>query len=276
MKKIISLILATLMCATMAPAVLADDAAVEVDTETAAVAVADEAAEETAVETAIDLEWVNKTVVVSADHLAAISGATAEEVTALVGDREITEEVALEVLTALGCTITAEEIPTAVYAVATPIEKYEVTYMSAKFAMYLCNAMGAYVADGEVDEVYAAFELVAEAGMLTPAFIADTLTIAGLETTEADVYVVIANIIEYVVVDEATEETAEVEEVAETEAVVEVVEEEAVETAIEEVEEVAITEEAVEEVVSKYPVILEEIPTFGLFTRIPSVFTFRG
>lgn len=273
MKKIISLILATLMCATMAPAVLADDAAVEVDTETAAVAVTDEAAEETAA----DLEWVNKTVVVSADHLAAISGATAEEVTALVGDREITEEVALEVLTALGCTITAEEIPTAVYAVATPIEKYEVTYMSAKFAMYLCNAMGAYVADEEVDEVYAAFELVAEAGMLTPAFIADTLTIAGLETTEADVYVVIANIIEYVVVDEATEETAEVEEVAETEAVAEVVEEEAVETAIEEAtEEAAITEEVVEEVVSKYPVVLEEIPTFGLFTGIPSVFTFRG
>lgn len=267
MKKIISLILATLMCATMAPAVLADDAAVEVDTETAAVAVTDEAAEETAA----DLEWVNKTVVVNADHLAAISGATAEEVTALVGDREITEEVALEVLTALGCTITAEEIPTAVYAVATPIEKYEVTYMSAKFAMYLCNAMGAYVADEEVDEVYAAFELVAEAGMLTPAFIADTLTIAGLETTEADVYVVIANIIEYVVVDEVTEETAEVEEVAE------VVEEEAVETAIEEAtEEAAITEEVVEEVVSKYPVVLEEIPTFGLFTGIPSVFTFRG
>lgn len=273
MKKIISLILATLMCATMAPAVFADDAAVE----TAAVEATAETTAEAEEETATDLEWVSKDVVITAEHLVAISGASAEEVAALVGESEITAELAIEVLTALECPMTAEELTAAVIEVAAPIEKYEVTYMSANFAMYLIQAMGAYVADEEAAEVYALLQIVEEAGLLTPAFMAETLTTSGLETTEADVYTVIAKIIEYVsdTTEEAVEETEAVEEAVTEEAVEETAEVEEVEEAVEE-EVIEVTEEVVEEVVSKYPVILEEIPTFGLFTRILSVYTFRG
>jgi len=39
---------------------------------------------------------------------------------------------------------------------------------------------------------------------------------------------------------------------------------------------IEVEEEAEVEEVSKYPVILEEIPTFGLFTDMPSIYTFRG
>ena len=52
----------------------------------------------------------------------------------------------------------------------------------------------------------------------------------------------------------------------------EVVEEVVEEVAIEEV----VEEEVVEEEVSKYPVILEETPTFSIFAKLLSIFTFRG
>ena len=87
-----------------------------------------------------------------------------------------------------------------------------------------------------------------------PADMADTDVIGEAEA-----------VTEIVVAEEAVVEEVVAEEAAAEEAIAEEV-----------VEEEAIVEEVVEEEVSKYPVILEKLPTFGLFTKILSIFTFRG
>ena len=64
--------------------------------------------------------------------------------------------------------------------------------------------------------------------------------------------------------------------VAAIRALVPAVEEAVVEEVVEVVEEEIVEEVVEEEPVSKYPVILEDLPMFGLFTKILSLFTFRG
>lgn len=275
MKKALSLILAVLMSAVMAPAVFADEAAImPISEEEGQIVetVAEEAAEEESL--VVDIVVMDKEVVITPAHIAAIAAAqgitvTEEEVAAVIGETELTAETAAAALTALGYTVTAEEAAAAVYAVAAPIEKYEITEFSTGFALILCQALNvSYEA-----EIVDAFMVVEESGLLAPALFINLMNEVGLAIDEAGFYDVAISVLDYL---KATYETVEtpVEAVEEEAVVEEVVEEEAV---VEEIaEEEAVVEEVVEEEVSKFPVILEETPTFGLFTKILSPFTFRG
>ena len=273
MKKALSLILAALMCAAMTPAVMAEEVA-----ETPAVV------EETVAPSIqnISITIYDKALVATPAHLVAVAAAhgittTVEEVTALLGENELTPAAAVTALAALGITVTEEEVVAAVNAVAAPIEKYEITEMSAGFVVLVADVMGAAFPQESIDAL-----LIAEAGgALTPSFLAGLFTRVGLEATEADIYNVAVYVLDYlqanytvdsVSVDENGNPIAEEEIAAEEAAVEEIAEEAAVEEAAEE----AVVEEVVEEEVSKYPVILEKLPTFGLFTKILSIFTFRG
>lgn len=134
--------------------------------------------------------------------------------------------------------------------------------------------------DAAVIALAATFEIT-----LTPEMVADFHAIEGEITAEA--IVAVAALYEVELAPEFVEallailvDTVEEAElpadviggaVAETEIVVV---EEVVEVAE---EEAAIVEEVVEEEpVSKFPVILKDTPMFGLFTKILSIFTFRG
>lgn len=288
MKKIISLVLAALMCAAMTPAVFAEEAAPvdavieEIAADDAGIMliseeegqIVEEAAEEEAVaeEQVIDIVVMDKTIDVTPAHIAAVAAAqgltvTAEEVAALFGENEITPASVVAVLAALGVTTTEEEVVAAVYAVAAPIEKYEITEFSAGFALLVCQSLNVTLEEGVAD-IFAAAE---EAGLLDVAFMVELFNAAGLPIDEAGFYAVAMEVLDFLLANYEVEETP-VEEAAAEEAVEEV----AVEEVAEVEETAAIEEEIVEEEVSKYPVILEEIPTFSIFTKLLSPFTFRG
>ena len=284
MKKVLSLVLAALMCAAMTPAVFADEAAPvdavieEIAPDDAGIMLISEEegqiVEEApaAEEQVIDIVVMDKTIDVTPAHIAAVAAAqgltvTAEEVAALFGETEITPASAVAVLAALGVTITEEEVVAAVYAVAAPIEKYEITEFSAGFAALICQSLNVTLEEGVAD-IFATAE---EAGLLDVAFMVELFNTVGLPIDEAGFYAVAMEVLDFLLANYEVEETP-VEEVAAEEAVEEVAEEE-----VAEVEEAAaIEEEIVEEEVSKYPVILEEIPTFSIFTKLLSPFIFRG
>lgn len=284
MKKVLSLVLAALMCVAMTPAVFADEAAPvdavieEIAPDDAGIMLISEEegqiVEEApaAEEQVIDIVVMDKTIDVTPAHIAAVAAAqgltvTAEEVAALFGETEITPASAVAVLAALGVTITEEEVVAAVYAVAAPIEKYEITEFSAGFAALICQSLNVTLEEGVAD-IFATAE---EAGLLDVAFMVELFNTVGLPIDEAGFYAVAMEVLDFLLANYEVEETP-VEEVAAEEAVEEVAEEE-----VAEVEEAAaIEEEIVEEEVSKYPVILEEIPTFSIFTKLLSPFIFRG
>ena len=283
MKKVLSLVLAALMCAAMTPAVFADEAAPvdavieEIAPDDAGIMLISEEegqiVEEApaAEEQVIDIVVMDKTIDVTPAHIAAVAAAqgltvTAEEVAALFGETEITPASAVAVLAALGVTITEEEVVAAVYAVAAPIEKYEITEFSAGFAALICQSLNVTLEEGVAD-IFATAE---EAGLLDVAFMVELFNTVGLPIDEAGFYAVAMEVLDFLLANYEVEETP-VEEVAAEEAVEEVAEEE-----VAEVEETAAIEEVVEEEVSKYPVILEEIPTFSIFTKFLSPFIFRG
>ena len=289
MKKVLSLVLAALMCAAMTPAVFADEAAPvdavieEIAPDDAGIMLISEEegqiVEEApaAEEQVIDIVVMDKTIDVTPAHIAAVAAAqgltvTAEEVAALFGETEITPASAVAVLAALGVTITEEEVVAAVYAVAAPIEKYEITEFSAGFAALICQSLNVTLEEGVAD-IFATAE---EAGLLDVAFMVELFNTVGLPIDEAGFYAVAMEVLDFLLANYEVEETP-VEEVAAEEAVEEVAEEEVAEEEVAEVEEAAaIEEEIVEEEVSKYPVILEEIPTFSIFTKLLSPFIFRG
>lgn len=221
MKKILSLLLAGLLCAAMSPAVMAD----EVPAAVSEVGTVDEAILE---DLSAHLVMGVKEVTITPDHIVAASAVkdvevTVDTVVALAAGRELTAELVAATITALGYPVTAEEIVADVFAVASPMEKYSIEYMSTEFVAYLCSSV--YGVEVTAD----ALQAVAGDLAWTPELVVSALAYVGVETTVEEIYDACAKIFESV-----TEPAFGTLEVPVTEEIV--------------VEEVVIDEPAVEEI----------------------------
>ena len=310
MKKTLSIILAALLCA--AP-VFADEAVIEeIAADDAGIMLISELEEAVAVDTVVEEVVVDAEVI---NAIAAICGVevTPEFVEALLGylvpavEEVVAEEAAEEVVEEEAVVEEAVVEEAVVEAPAAVVDVDAVIAIAATYNITLTPELINTVLASGVEVTPA---ILQNAALMFGAVISEEEAAAVIALLNP---VAEEAVVEEVVEEEAVVEEAAEEVVAEELVVVEVTPAEAlyalaaaygveindefvaqilalvaaveVEVVAEEelvaVEEEAIAEEVVEEVVeeepvSKYPVILTKIPGFGLFTKLLSLFTFRG
>ena len=310
MKKTLPIILAALLCA--AP-VFADEAVIEeIAADDAGIMLISELEEAVAVDTVVEEVVVDAEVI---NAIAAICGVevTPEFVEALLGylvpavEEVVAEEAAEEVVEEEAVVEEAVVEEAVVEAPAAVVDVDAVIAIAATYNITLTPELINTVLASGVEVTPA---ILQNAALMFGAVISEEEAAAVIALLNP---VAEEAVVEEVVEEEAVVEEAAEEVVAEELVVVEVTPAEAlyalaaaygveindefvaqilalvaaveVEVVAEEelvaVEEEAIAEEVVEEVVeeepvSKYPVILTKIPGFGLFTKLLSLFTFRG